>query len=119
MQLYQYKLTFSTNKMLRKDCGCQRGWRILGEYGPQNQLSREHMGSQRLKQHWTCIHLYQILCMLWLFDWWVWFFLFVCFPFCFGLCFLGILIVGTGVSLTLWPTLGTLLLLLSYLVQSW
>lgn len=33
----------------------QRGWRTLGEQGPQNQLSRSHKNSQRLKQQAQCL----------------------------------------------------------------
>jgi hypothetical protein len=47
----------------------RRGWRTTGERDPLNQLSRAHMGSQRLKwvsmeagKHGPCMGLHKLLC---------------------------------------------------------
>jgi hypothetical protein len=41
---------------LKKECWSQRGWRASGEHGPQNLLSRAHIGSQRPKLQTRSLH---------------------------------------------------------------
>ena len=80
-----------------KDCRNQRGWRTPGEYGPPNQQSRTHMGSQRLKWQAQGLHMSApspLAYVLWLLVTIV--------------VLRKLLIVGVDVSLTLLPAHGTL-----------
>lgn len=61
---------------------------VLESHGPLEQLSRAHMGSQRLKRHCSAQSL-----------------LHICYD-CYLGVLVGILVVVTGISLTLLPSLG-------------
>ena len=86
---------------VRKDC--QKEWRTPGEHGPQNQLSKAHTGSQKLKQRSTGLRGFA--------------------PGSLGMyyglsAFQGFLRMGEGVALTL-PDPGALLFLLDCLDYPW